>query len=56
MSPKWMVTFPSVSIPDTTVSLCLMKDIDFLVGFFGWGIKIWISEYMINAEDIAMFK
>ena len=36
MSPKWMLTFPSVSIPDTTVSLCLMKDKDyFLVGFFG---------------------
>ena len=52
-----MLTFPSVSIPDTTVSLCLKNAEDFLVGFFwGGGIKIWVSEYVINAKDIAIFK
>ena len=57
MSPKWMLTFPSVSIPDTTVSLCLMNAKDFLVVFFlRGGIKIWVSEYVINAKDIAIFK
>jgi len=52
-----MLTFPSASIPDTTASLCLMNAKDFLVGLFFWGgIKIWVSEYVINAKDTAIFK